>query len=255
MPCCKCCCGNKDCEEGEQGKCCCGGPTGTCCQEGHYCCDGVCQEESCSLCVVCPEKTCEIDWPADGAFIDGVGYNKKGAGQYYAKTEGGLEYRPCCPAMFGFPGSLRSQSVWKFGAPPSVQYPQPNPPEFTWNEGYPGNYEECLYWVADFAIAIGDGLNCCRIAVDPQTGQQSVNCDDRVNGLLLSSKDKFRWRLMLLDCQAETLTDVTDDAVTQVQPFEDEKDGFVEPFDRDCEETGFTAMPDFFDDPEPVCNE
>lgn len=44
MPCCKCCCGNKDCGAGEQGKCCCGE---TCCQEGEYCCDGVCQETPC----------------------------------------------------------------------------------------------------------------------------------------------------------------------------------------------------------------
>lgn len=47
MSCCKCCCGKKDCEEGEEGRCCCGGATGTCCQEGEYCCDGECQSEPC----------------------------------------------------------------------------------------------------------------------------------------------------------------------------------------------------------------
>jgi len=47
MPCCKCCCGNKDCGQGEEGKCCCGGAAGTCCQEGQYCCDGTCQNEPC----------------------------------------------------------------------------------------------------------------------------------------------------------------------------------------------------------------
>jgi hypothetical protein len=50
MACCKCCCGNVDCEEGQEGKCCCGGVEGTCCQVGEYCCDGVCQEEPCGEC-------------------------------------------------------------------------------------------------------------------------------------------------------------------------------------------------------------
>jgi hypothetical protein len=44
MACCKCCCGNAICEEGDEGKCCCGE---ACCQEGQYCCDGVCQAEPC----------------------------------------------------------------------------------------------------------------------------------------------------------------------------------------------------------------
>jgi hypothetical protein len=53
MTCCKCCCGNVDCEEGQEGKCCCGGPGGTCCQEGEYCCDGECQEEPCGCSGAC----------------------------------------------------------------------------------------------------------------------------------------------------------------------------------------------------------
>ena len=48
MACCKCCCGNKDCAEGEIGKCCCGGPTGTCCQADEYCCEGECQSTPCT---------------------------------------------------------------------------------------------------------------------------------------------------------------------------------------------------------------
>lgn len=47
MACCKCCCGNQDCTEGQQGKCCCGGIYGECCQEGEYCCSGVCEPEPC----------------------------------------------------------------------------------------------------------------------------------------------------------------------------------------------------------------
>lgn len=44
MACCKCCCGNKDCEEGDQGKCCCGG---SCCDTDEYCCGGGCQSDPC----------------------------------------------------------------------------------------------------------------------------------------------------------------------------------------------------------------
>jgi hypothetical protein len=47
MACCKCCCGNKNCDEGEIGKCCCGGPTGTCCDADEYCCDGECEPTPC----------------------------------------------------------------------------------------------------------------------------------------------------------------------------------------------------------------
>jgi len=47
MACCKCCCGNADCAEGDSGKCCCGGASGTCCQEGEYCCSGACQPGPC----------------------------------------------------------------------------------------------------------------------------------------------------------------------------------------------------------------
>lgn len=47
MACCKCCCGNADCEEGDEGKCCCGGSSGECCDVGEYCCSGVCEPDPC----------------------------------------------------------------------------------------------------------------------------------------------------------------------------------------------------------------
>jgi len=47
MTCCKCCCGNVNCTEGQVGKCCCGGIYGECCQEDEYCCSGVCQPGPC----------------------------------------------------------------------------------------------------------------------------------------------------------------------------------------------------------------
>lgn len=44
MACCKCCCGNADCSEGQQGKCCCGE---SCCGPDQYCCGGSCQSTEC----------------------------------------------------------------------------------------------------------------------------------------------------------------------------------------------------------------
>ena len=58
MACCKCCCGNEDCSEGQQGKCCCGGAEGTCCSETQYCCDGVCEDEPCDECVTNSDCGC-----------------------------------------------------------------------------------------------------------------------------------------------------------------------------------------------------
>ena len=57
MACCKCCCGNKDCAEGDHGKCCCGGSAGACCTASQYCCSGVCQSAPCGEC----SGTCAIE--------------------------------------------------------------------------------------------------------------------------------------------------------------------------------------------------
>jgi hypothetical protein len=64
MACCKCCCGNVDCAEGQEGKCCCGGVEGACCQVGEYCCDGVCKAGPC-----CEENE---DCPEGQECIDGA---------------------------------------------------------------------------------------------------------------------------------------------------------------------------------------
>lgn len=67
MACCKCCCGNEDCSEGQEGKCCCGGAEGTCCQEGQYCCDGECSDEPCDC-----ETDDDCDYCRSGyAFVSG----------------------------------------------------------------------------------------------------------------------------------------------------------------------------------------
>jgi len=204
------------------------------------------------ICPVCVGKTCQIDWPADGSSIDGVGYNKKGAGAYYAKTRGGIEFHPNLPAGFGYSGSSKSQNIWKVGTVGSAQIPAPNVPGFTWNEGYPSDLQNCAYWVLDSSRAPGYGEDCCvSIVVNPFTGEV-VGCDRR--GALGADKGKFRWRLMLLDCDAETLTDITDDAITKIGVFEGTFDQFLQPYDRGCASTDFVALPEYFDDPEVVCS-
>jgi hypothetical protein len=70
MACCKCCCGNVDCTEGQQGKCCCGGSSGTCCSESEYCCNGVCESAPC-------DSNC-ADVVGSGALCDSVTVNVGG---------------------------------------------------------------------------------------------------------------------------------------------------------------------------------
>jgi hypothetical protein len=118
-------------------------------------------------------------------------------------------------------------------------------PTFTWNEGYPARVEQCLYVFHDLSVAISYATGCCGIDL----GQ--LVCGSR--GDNISQKLKFRWRLMLLDCESQSFTDVTGAAVTQIQPFEGELDRLDSPLDRDCETKKFTAMPEFFEDPPVVC--
>ena len=71
MACCKCCCGNKDCAEGEIGKCCCGGSSGSCCTASQYCCDGACQSTPCTG--ACCDATFGCTQAADEATCTGDG--------------------------------------------------------------------------------------------------------------------------------------------------------------------------------------
>lgn len=204
-----------------------------------------------SLCPVCVGKTCEIDWPADGSAIDGVGYNKKGNGVYYSKTMPNIEYHPQAPAFLGYAGSSKSQSIWRLGTVGSAQIPAPEVPGFTWKQGYPSDLENCAYWVLDSSRTVGYGADCCtQFLRDPITGELG-GCDSR--GALLGDKGKFRWRLMLLDCNTEELIDITDDAITKTGIFEGTYNSFLQPLDRDCDSVDFIALPDYFDDPIVTC--
>jgi len=75
MPCCQCCCGGVECQNGQQvvGKCCCGGGSGECCADGQYCCNGVCKNGQC-----CGQNS---DCPPASPYCCG----------------GGCSQAPCCP--------------------------------------------------------------------------------------------------------------------------------------------------------------
>lgn len=59
MPCCKTCCGCKNCTQGQAGKCCCGGAAGTCCDTDQVCCGNQCCDSVCCSGVCCsPGQVC-----------------------------------------------------------------------------------------------------------------------------------------------------------------------------------------------------
>ena len=184
-------------------------------------------------------KVCDPPCQVGGTWSDQVGQN------YFEKSEVGIEFLPELPESQGWPGSARFLQVWKYPRASSPFIPPITLPAFTWNEGYPARVEQCLYVFYDLAITRGLGDGCCRVI------DNALQCDERVQAAV--GKFKFRWRLMILDCEAESFVDVTDDAVTQTDPFEGELDQSVTPLDRDCDSVKWTATPAFFDDPIVVC--
>lgn len=85
MACCKCCCGNADCAEGDQGKCCCGG---SCCDTDEYCCGGGCQSDPCCD----TDEDCSyVVASCSGAGESGCGFGCDASeGYYFPDTAGGL---------------------------------------------------------------------------------------------------------------------------------------------------------------------
>lgn len=208
---------------------------------------------SASRCPVCPGKTCQIDWPADGAVIGTVSYNNKGT--YYTKRESVGPPLPGLPLdLAGVPSTARSQSIWKVGTVAGPEIPAPPVPEYTWNAGYPADLQNCAYWVLDGTSSMGLGADCCRIfASDPVTFLPIPGAC-LIRGDRIGEKGTFRWRLMLLDCNTESLTDITDAAITKVGVFEGTYDQFLQPIDRTCASTTFNPLPGYFGNPQVVCS-
>jgi len=99
MACCKCCCGNEDCSEGQEGKCCCGGASGDCCQEGQYCCDGVCEDEPCQGCCCVYAYDSGLDEWSIVSQVTGTAEDCDGAGGDYHIFKPGVtcedDLNPC----------------------------------------------------------------------------------------------------------------------------------------------------------------
>lgn len=187
--------------------------------------------------------------------VNGANYPNKTFQLYYGRGLFHIENLPCCPVFLGYSGSYKTQDLWKCCAPiNSVNVPPLQVPAFTWNEDYPENLVDCLtYWVLDIAAAQGFGENCCSFdEIDPVTGER--RCGSRNQSGLIGTKGKYRWRLLLLDCAQRSFTDITDDAITKIGIFEGTWNTFEFPLNRDCDSTTFTALPDYFDDPEAVCD-
>lgn len=154
---------------------------------------------------------------------------------------------PCCLGA-GYQGSVAFQQVWKFPGLRNVpKWDAATPPAFSWKNGYPEKADDCLYWVADSSYAPTLGEQCCYWDNDP-FGNRFLNCSSRSN--VLGTTVQYKWRLMLFDCENETLSDVTDEAITQIEPFEGT---YTTLDDRDCTSIDAVAQPPFFDDPEFTC--
>jgi len=127
MACCKCCCGNKDCAEGDEGKCCCGGAGGTCCQEGQYCCDGVCENDPCGCdpCAECGAPDSILSGPIETVTAPGdqLGGNSSSSDLFFTTLT------PNSEVFFGWSKPI----VWK--------------------PGYPAELANCKwYWAVSVAI-------------------------------------------------------------------------------------------------------
>lgn len=99
MACCKCCCGNKDCSQGDQGKCCCGTTTKACCTASEYCCDGECKSTPCTG--ACCDATFGCSQSTE-ANCTGEGVTFKGLGVSCDPNPCGCETDEDCAATEGY---------------------------------------------------------------------------------------------------------------------------------------------------------
>lgn len=193
-----------------------------------------------SRCPVCA-YTCAIDSAAYGNIV---------GTSYYGRGEFQIEHTAQCPAFLGYPGSYRTQQLWRLPYLPAFNIPAPDIPEFQWNPGFPESLADCIaYWVKDAKSAAGYGGECCK------WNGINFNCDDRTDAIC-DSKGNFKWRLMMIDCVQQSLIDITDEAVTKIGIFEGSWNGIEQSVlgDRDCQVVVFTALPEYFASPVVDCD-
>jgi hypothetical protein len=164
---------------------------------------------------------------------------------YYSRFEFNIENLPEAPLFLGYSGSQRGRQLWKWPRPRgSRTVPEIFLPSFTWNAGFPNNLDGCLYVLHDFAAAQLYGEGCCKVDLG------NVVCGERQNAIAFATK--YRWRMMVLDCESESFQDVTGSVVTQIQPFEGESNQLTTHPNRFCANVKSTAMPEYFPGEVPV---
>jgi hypothetical protein len=187
------------------------------------------------VCKVCSTKNCTVGGTWDGQ----VG------NLYYNRSEFNIENLPEAPLDRGFSGSSRTREVWKWPRPSgSRTIPQISLPSFTWKAGFPNNLDGCLYVFADISTAQLFGTACCGIDLG------NVVCGSR--SAVAAYAGRYRWRMMVLNCESESFQDVTGSVVTQIQPFEGEYNQLTTHPNRFCESIKSTAMPEYFPGEVPV---
>jgi hypothetical protein len=185
-------------------------------------------------CKVCSTKTCVV----------GGTWSKIVTDQYFERAEGNIENLPEGPISLGYAGSSRLKALWKWPRASSINIPQIFLPSFTWQAGFPNNLDGCLYVSLESTTAQLYGEGCCGIDFG------NVVCGSRSN--VIAYEGKYRWRMMVLDCESESFQDVTGSAVTQIQPFEGEYNQLTTHPNRFCATIKSTAMPDYFPSEVPV---
>lgn len=197
------------------------------------------------LCPTC-EYTCELDPAQFDPLQDGPAF--------FTRTASGGENPFECQQV-GTGGNYKVQNVWRGpGRSGGPTFPAPIVPAFTWNEGFPAKLNGCqVYWVQDIRAAAVYGTNCCvGKEFDPFTGA-FIRCAGIV--ALCFWRGFVRWRLMLLDCEAHELVDITGEALTPLSPFSFPFDDSIGRGGPGCEEEESTSTPEFFPTPSVICDD
>lgn len=256
MACCKCCCGNKICENGEEGKCCCQGDNSiTCCQQGEYCCNGVCQEVPCGCCCLDnqpdPTKTTQAEcedaggiWKPDVSCEEVLCFCEPCEECSFPADR--LEFVDPSPGPCGaFPISISSRKGQSFGIG--------LPPGVSWKPGYPDAIEGCNWrWMTDYSFKECYGTGCLSNGEISGSGERCC------------AIEKYKFTLLVIDCDNQSFVDITDQAsefgpvgfpYQEVGPFEVMWDKCL-PNNNPafaCENLTCTGYPGYFDQPDPVC--
>lgn len=204
MACCKCCCGNKDCAQGDQGKCCCGTTEKNCCTAEQYCCDGACQSTPCTG--ACCDPTFGCTQTADEATCTEDGGTWLGLGvpcdpnpctcdpcDEVIRGTALIENKNSRPYTCEGPGYDYNNTALDTDEPCDFFAPSFAP--CSGIDGVPDEYDDCdcMLLVAqcttfDYDLGTDDNGNCCVAT------QQATTFFDYV---YIYNESQCKWRLIL----------------------------------------------------------